>query len=341
MSADIRHVAVVGAGGMGALFGAILAEGGLAVTLVDTDHDHIDAIRRDGLRISGHGGERSMMIAAEHDVARIKAADIVLVQCKGTATRAAALSMRHLADQGTIFISFQNGLGNEDILAKILGAENVLGGLTSMAGARTGLGTIRDFDRVPSYIGEWASELANELASKSGGKSGGKSGDMTSPRAAAIAATLTAAGLETHASANIKTDIWKKLLGNMAMSAVSGVTNLTSTEILQIESLRRVCFTALDEAISIAHSQNIDLDRDTVVRGLELMTAPGGTGDNKSSLCLDVLARRPSEIEFIYGTPLQLADAAGLAVPTLRSLYGLVKGIETHYVSAAAQNGTS
>ena len=343
MSADIRHVAVVGAGGMGALFGAILAEGGLAVTLVDTDHDHIDAIRRDGLRIFGHGGERSMMIAAEHDVARIKAADIVLVQCKGTATRAAALSMRHLADQGTIFISFQNGLGNEDILAEILGAENVLGGLTSMAGARTGLGTIRDFDRVPSYIGEWASELASEptseLASELARKSGGKSGDRTSPRAAAIAATLTAAGLETHASANIKTDIWKKLLGNMAMSAVSGVTNLTSTEILQIESLRRVCFTALDEAISIAHSQNIDLDRDTVVRGLELMTAPGGTGDNKSSLCLDVLSRRPSEVEFIYGTPLQLADAAGLAVPTLRSLYGLVKGMETHYVGADDETG--
>ena len=103
--------------------------------------------------------------------------------------------------------------------------------------------------------------------------------------------------------------------------------------------MRQVCFTALDEALSIAHSQNIDLDRDAVVRGLELMTAPGGTGDNKSSLCLDVLARRPSELEFIYGKPLQLAEAAGLAVPTLRSLYGLVRGIESHYVGAAAQEG--
>ncbi|MED5351507.1 MAG: ketopantoate reductase C-terminal domain-containing protein, partial [Pseudomonadota bacterium] len=83
----------------------------------------------------------------------------------------------------------------------------------------------------------------------------------------------------------------------------------------------------------------IDLDRDAVVKGLELMTAPGGTGDNKSSLCLDVLARRPSEIEFIYGTPLRLADAAGLAVPTLRSLYGLVKGIETHYVGGPDREG--
>ena len=321
MTGDIRHVAVVGAGGMGALFGAILAEGGLAVTLVDTDHDHIESIRRDGLRISGLGGDRHRKIAAMHDAAQVAKADIVLVQCKGTATREAALSMRHLADQGAVFISFQNGLGNEDILAEILGAENVFGGLTSMAGARLGPGHVRDFDRVPSYIGEWQ---------------GGKSS-----RAEAIAAAFTAAGLETHASADIRTDIWKKLLGNMTMSAVSGVTNLTSTEILQMDSLRQVCFTALDEAISMAHSQNINLDREAVVRGLELMTAPGGTGDNKSSLCLDVLARRPSEVDFIYGKPLQLADAAGLAVPTLRSLYGLVKGIETHYVGVAEQNGTS
>jgi 2-dehydropantoate 2-reductase len=319
MTSEIRNVAVVGAGGMGALFGAILAEGGLEVTLVDTDRDHIESIRKDGLRITGLGGDRCQMIAAEHDVAKVETADIVLVQCKGTATREAALAMTHLADSGAVFISFQNGLGNEDILAEILGEENVFGGLTAMAGARTARGQIHDFDRVPSYIGEWRGGM--------------------SARAEAIAAAFTAAGLETHASADIRAEIWKKLLGNMTMSAVSGVTNLTSAEILQIESLRRVCFAALDEAISIAHSQNVNLDRDAVVRGLELMTTPGGTGDNKSSLCLDVLARRPSEVEFIYGKPLQLADAAGLAVPTLRSLYGLVKGIETHYVGAAESNG--
>jgi 2-dehydropantoate 2-reductase len=319
MTGDIRHVAIVGAGGMGALFGAILAEGGLEVTLVDTDQDHIEAIRRDGLRISGLGGDRHRQIAVTHDAARVEQADVVLVQCKGTATREVALSLTHLADQGAVFISFQNGLGNEDVLAEILGAENVFGGLTAMAGARLGPGHIRDFDRVPSYIGEWWGGM--------------------SPRSEAIATALTAAGLETHASADIRAEIWKKLLGNMTMSAVSGVTDLTSAEILRVDALRQVCFTALDEAISIAHSQNINLDRETVVRGLEMMTAPGGTGDNKSSLCLDVLARRPSEIEFIYGKPLQLAEAAGLAVPTLRSLYGLVKGIETHYVEAAERKG--
>ena len=61
------------------------------------------------------------------------------------------------------------------------------------------------------------------------------------------------------------------------------------------------------------------------------MTAPGGTGDNKSSLCLDVLAKRQIEVDFIYRKTLELATQAGLAVPSLRALYGLVKGIETHY----------
>jgi 2-dehydropantoate 2-reductase len=119
------------------------------------------------------------------------------------------------------------------------------------------------------------------------------------------------------------------------MSAAAGVTNLTSAEVLMIDPLRDVCFTALDEAISIAHSQNIDLDHSEVLKGLEIMTAAGGSGENKPSLCLDILARRPSEVEFIYGSALKLADAAGLAVPTLRSFYALLKGIETHYVGSA------
>ena len=311
MTESIKNVVVVGAGGMGALFGSILAEGGLDVTLVDNDREHVDAIRKSGLHISGLGGERHQQIRAEYDAGAVATADIVLFQCKGTATFAAAKALAHLAGTGAIFVSFQNGLGNEDILAAHFGIENVFGGLTSMAGARLGPGHVQDFDRVPTHLGEWRGGLSR--------------------RASKIAATFTAAGLETNASPDIKTDIWKKLLGNLTMSAVSGMTNLTSTQILQRDDLRHVCHNALDEALSIAHSQGVMLDRNEVVKGLDLMTAPGGTGDNKSSLCLDVLAKRPSEVEFIYGKPLELADQAGLAVPTLRALYGLVKGVETHY----------
>lgn len=312
MTEPFQKVMVMGAGGMGALFGAILSDGGLDVVLVDNDREHVDAIRKDGLHISGLGGDRYQQISAVYEASAVADPDLVLVQCKGTASADAARAMAHLTGTDTIFISFQNGLGNEETLASHFGVENVFGGLTSMAGARLGPGHIQDFDRVPSCIGEW-------------------SGGLTE-RAERIAAAFTAAGLETNASANIKTEIWKKLLGNMTMSAVSGITNLTSAEILQIDALCKVCFAALDEAILIAQSEGVMLEKSAVVEGLEMMTASGGTGDNKSSLCLDILAKRQSEVDFIYGKPLELAEKAGLVVPTLRTLYGLVKGIETHYV---------
>ena len=320
MTEPFHKVMVMGAGGMGALFGAILSDGGLDVVLVDNDREHVEAIRKDGLHISGLGGDRYQQISAVYEASAVADPDLVLVQCKGTASADAARAMAHLKGTDTIFISFQNGLGNEDTLASHFGVENVFGGLTSMAGARLGPGHIQDFDRVPSCIGEWSGGL--------------------SERAGTIAAAFTAAGLETNASANIKTEIWKKLLGNMTMSAVSGITNLTSAEILQIDALRKVCFAALDEAILIAHSEGVMLEKSAVVKGLEMMTAPGGTGDNKSSLCLDVLAKRQSEVEFIYGKPLELAEKAGLVVPTIRTLYGLVKGIETHYVKERRHDKT-
>ena len=311
MDTRLNEVLIIGAGGMGALFGAILSKGGLQVTLVDRDIEHVEAIRSHGLHISGFAGDRLQQIVIETEIGAIKRADLVLVQCKGTSTSEVAESLRPLAASGAVIISFQNGLGNEEILSEILGAENVLGGLTSMAGAKLGPGHIRDFDRSPSYIGELKGGL--------------------SERAQKIAKRLTNAGLETFASNDIQAAIWKKLLGNITMSAVSGLTNLTGAQILQRGDLKAVCFSALDEALSIAHAYDILLDRDDVIHGLQRMTATGGTGDNKSSLCLDILKKRPSEIEFIYGTPLKLAEEAGLAVPTIEVLYALVKGVETHY----------
>ena len=123
----------------------------------------------------------------------------------------------------------------------------MLGGLTAMAGYRIGPGEVRDFARVPSYIGEMTGGLSDQ--------------------AQAIADALSAAGLETHASENVIRDIWKKLLGNIAMSAISGVTNLTSAECLEIAALKQTSLRALDEALAVAASHGIALDREETVRG--------------------------------------------------------------------------
>ena len=311
MSVDSPSLIIAGAGGMGALFGAILKQGGLSVTLYDTDRAHVDAINDQGLRIVGYGGERQVAIPATHDIAGLMPVDLVLFQCKSHGTNAAAQALLPMVKQGAVCVSFQNGLGNEETIAEVVGEQHVLGGLTAMAGLRNGPGEVTDFSRVPSWIGEM---------------NGG-----VSDRCIRIAAALTRAGLETHASSDIRKDIWKKLLGNIAMSAVSGTTNLTSAQCLALAPLKAICIRAMDEAHAVANSIGVALDREAALAGVEMISEPGGTGDNKSSLCVDLLNQRPTEVDFIYGSVIKLAHKNQVPVPTLETLAALVKGKESHY----------
>lgn len=312
MGLENPTILVAGAGGMGALFGAILSEGGLDVTLFDTNAEHIGAINKHGLYIVGFGGDRTVHLPATNDASTVKSADVILFQCKALNTRNAAQFTKHLVDYGAICISFQNGLGNEEAIGEVVGAENVLGGLTTMAGCLLEPGMVQDFSRVPSYIGEM--------------------GGGESERVEMLAHVFTEAGLETHASPNVTRDIWKKLLGNIAMSAVSGASNLTVAGCLAVPALKMVSLRALDEALAVASHLGIALDRDEAVAGMESISQAGGTGDNKSSLCVDILNMRPTEVDFIYGSVITRAMEAGIAVPTLETLSSIVKGLESHYM---------
>ena len=125
------HVVVVGAGAMGCLFGGLLKEGGLNVTLVDVWREHVEAINRDGLRILGYGGDRFIRVPAVLSAEALPAADVVLVQCKARHTKGAVEASLTLFAEETVAISFQNGLGNEEVIGEVVGMERVLGGLTA------------------------------------------------------------------------------------------------------------------------------------------------------------------------------------------------------------------
>ena len=226
---------------MGALFGSILQAGGLDVVLQDTNLEHVEAIQRDGLQIKGFGGNRKVQINAISDPGQIQSADLLLFQCKGNASREAAQRVKHLTKQGAVCISFQNGLGNEELIGEQVGPENVLGGLTAMAGFMTGPGQIHDFSRVPSYVGEMEGGI--------------------SERSKLIAEKLSKAGLETHPTPNIQLEIWKKLLGNISMSALSGLTNLKVAPLMAISELRAVSFQAMEEALSVGLALGLPLER--------------------------------------------------------------------------------
>ena len=132
MMSDAPTLAVVGAGAMGCLFGGLLAEGGLDVTLVDVWQEHVDNINRDGLKMVGYGGDRVIPVRATTQPGDLAPVDVIFVQCKAVFNKDAIRRAANLIGDNTAVISFQNGLGNEEVLAEVIGDEKVLGGLTAV-----------------------------------------------------------------------------------------------------------------------------------------------------------------------------------------------------------------
>ncbi|MHA1153213.1 MAG: ketopantoate reductase family protein [Alphaproteobacteria bacterium] len=314
MSLVTPTIVIVGGGAMGGLFGGLLSEGGLDVTLLDTWRQHVEAIREKGLSILGYGGDRIIPIKATTSGVDIEGADIVLFQCKASANEVAAKSVRHLFTGSTVAVSFQNGLGNEEELARTLGEDTVLGGLTAQAGLVEAPGVVRNFGDLPTYLGEMKGGI--------------------SERASAIADAFSRHGLPTYASADIRRDLWKKLLGNVGLSAISGVTDLRSMDIMAVPELQDTVLRAVEEAAQVARACGIELDVAEAREVLLKLTDPsgGGTGTSKSSLCADLAHRRPTEVDYIYGSVARLGRQHGVRTPTLDTLIGIVKGLESHYL---------
>jgi 2-dehydropantoate 2-reductase len=304
-------VVVVGAGAMGSVFGGLLSEGGLDVTLVDVWPEHVRAIQKNGLRMVGQGGDRTIKVKITDDARSLEHGDIVFFQCKATGNKVAAESVSHLfKNPNAIAVSFQNGLGNETEIGAIVGTDRILAGLTAQAAVLEAPGVVRNHAELPSYVGE---------------VTGG-----ASDRAAELARVLSSHGLTTHASPQIMHDKWRKLLVNIAFAATSGLTGLSLGGVLSVPALRETAIRAMEEAAAVAAAIGIELDPKERYETFDKIMNSGAK-DNTSSMLADLKARRRSEVDYIYGTAIGLAEERAIAVPTLETLASLVRAIESSY----------
>jgi 2-dehydropantoate 2-reductase len=303
-------IAVVGAGAMGSLFGALLAESGADVCLVDVWQAHVDKINADGLLIESGGQHRSVALTAATDPEIVAGAQLVIVFVKSTQTAAAAATAAGLVDTDGTVLTLQNGMGNAEALASEIDPEQIIVGTTSHGATLLDPGSIRHAGSGPTLIGPLIK---------------GPNGHQ---RAEAVATYCSNALIATDVSEEVLPVLWGKLIVNVGINAITALTGIKNGQILDLEATAALSRAAVEEAIAVAYAQDIPIREDAVNHVLEIARA---TAANRSSMGQDVDKHQATEIEAINGYVVREAGRLGVAAPVNQTLTALIKTLEYHY----------
>lgn len=289
-------VAVLGAGAVGCYYGGLLARAGHAVTLIGRPQ-HVQAIQTKGLRLQTLAFDETVTVAASTDAAAVAGADLVLFAVKSTDTETAGVQMRpHLAP-GVLVLCLQNGVDNAERLRAVLPGTNVAAAVVYVATEMAGPGHLRHHGR---------GELVIE----------------PSPRSAAVAQALIAAGVPTEISDNVHGALWAKLILNCTYNALSAIGRLPYGELVQRPGVRDVMRDVVAECRAVAAADGVTLpgDVDLAVRRIA-ETMP----TQYSSTAQDLMRGKPSEIDHLNGYVVRRGQALDVPTPANGVLWTLVK----------------
>ncbi|HUU03586.1 MAG TPA: 2-dehydropantoate 2-reductase [Myxococcota bacterium] len=294
------RIAVIGPGAMGCLFSAYLSQGGLDVTLLDCDPERAREIAVRGIGIEGVRGKHLVEVKITTDAAALGPVDLVMVWVKAYQTEEAMRQHRALVGKDTAVWSAQNGIGNTQALARVVPADRVLGGSTTMGANLLGVGRVHHAGQGDTFIGELDGS--------------------ESLRTERIAEALSGAGIEVKASREIRRLMWSKLLVNVGINALSAILQVRNGVLVEHAESRDLMRAAVDEALRAADVQGLEFDSgeiQTLVADVALRTA-----DNRSSMYQDIQACKRTEIDFINGAIAGMGD-----YPVNATLTKLVKAI--------------
>ncbi len=298
----MNQVVIVGAGAMGCLFAARLAEGGAAVTLVDVDRARLAAIAERGITIDDDAGMRVVPVGAAPAGELTDAPDLVLLFTKGLHSTAAARSVAHLAGAQTYALTLQNGIGNAEILAETFAPERVLLGVTALPSNLEG----------PTHISSHGSGYIRLGALRPEGMAG----------AEAAARLLARANFQAEVDADVEVAVWEKVAFNAALNPLGAITGLTNGQVDSAAG-RRIAFAVVGETVRAAAGRGIVLDEPRIRAQIDHALAHHR--DHRASMLQDRLAGRQSEIESINGAIVRAAAAAGIAAPVTGALADLMR----------------
>jgi 2-dehydropantoate 2-reductase len=299
-------VCVVGCGAVGSLFAANIARlEDVEVWAYDLFEAHVDAINRDGLRLSG-AGEVLGRLTATSDPTELPPCDFGIVATKAMHTAAAIEATSAAFEHGSV-ATVQNGLGNEEAIANHV--ERVIRGTTFPAGKLLEPGHVQWDVKGDTTLGPFEPRPAPVDEIKR------------------LAEACTRAGMPTTVVRDARGPPWRKVIFNAATNPVGALTRLTHGRVCEDPELRRLVSGLVDEGKAVAAAQGIELDADPEDL-IDHAAKPEVAYDHKASMLQDVEARRPTEIDYLNGGIVRFGEEHGVPTPLNRAIWALVKGLE-------------
>jgi 2-dehydropantoate 2-reductase len=298
---------------MGVLLACRLHAAGAEVTLLDYKPERAERLAAAGLKLSDQDGESVHQVAVSADPAVLAQCNLALVCVKAYRTQAVADRLAgSLAPQARV-ITLQNGAGNVEILVQALGAERVLGGITSEGATLLDEGHARHAGRGLTHLGPAQGEPDDFCRQ--------------------AADHFQTAGLETSLASGVKNLIWTKLVINVGINALTALLDVDNGVLLDLPAASQLMDQAVAEAVAVGAARGISFlheDMAEAVRDVARRTA-----SNISSMRQDVRAKRQTEIDFINGAVYAEGRRLGVDTPINHSLTLLVRAKEQSYQGVA------
>jgi 2-dehydropantoate 2-reductase len=315
-------VAVVGAGAIGGVLGARLAARGHDVALVARGQ-HLAAIRSGGLVLVDDVGDASgsYQLAASEDPADFGAQDLVFIALKAQAIGGMLPRLRTLLKDDTVVVPAINGLpwwyfyreaGPHD--GRRLRTLDPDGTMFADLDCRHLLGCVVHVAAEVRAPGEVHHTGGRRMVL-------GEPDNSASGRLQQVCALLDDAGLQAQPSERIRLDVWIKLLGNLSFNPVAALTGYLMNQICADEQVLEVIRSMMREgmAVSAHYGYPMPMTPD------ERIDMARQLGAAKISMLQDLERGRPLELAPIVGAVIELADLAGLPVPTIRMVHSLTQ----------------
>ena len=289
-------VIVLGAGAIGSVYAVKLSERH-PVTVVGR-RAHVDAIRAEGLRLIGLE-TRAARVEAVTTIETIAPDTLILLTTKVNASEDALRPLADLVRDDTVIVCVQNGLDSEGI------ARRAIRDRCLVLRAITQFGAIFQAPGLINYTAAGYTLLED------------------GPRSAAVAAMLTASGLDGRVCPDITTEIWRKLIYNCVINPITAITGTEVGGIAdpRLDPLKQL---VIDECLAVARTQGVGFETDFLATIAEVF----GASRTIASMRQDLMRGRPTEIDHMNGAVADLGRKFGIACPVNEAMTTMIRYLE-------------